>query len=67
MSMEKQRKYDREFKLNYLKLYSESGIKMEEVAWNPGIPLVYPSWMDSRFKEYGEDSFFGNGHLKTLQ
>ncbi len=36
--MEKQRKYDREFKLNSIKLYRESGKKMEEVAQNLGIP-----------------------------
>ena len=62
--MEKQRKYDREFKLNSIKLYRESGKKMEEVAQNLGIPksTLY-GWIEE-FKEHEEDSFPGNGHLK---
>ena len=30
--MENQKKYDREFKINAIKLYRESGKKLEEVA-----------------------------------
>lgn len=36
--MEKQKKYDRELNLNSIKLYRESGKKMEEVARNLGMP-----------------------------
>jgi len=62
--MEKQRKYDREFKLNSIKLYRESGKKMEEVAQNLGIPKSTLYVWVQEFKEHGEDSFPGNGQLK---
>lgn len=62
--MEKQRKYDREFKLNSIKLYRESGKKMEEVAQNLGIPKSTLYVWVQEFKEHGEDSFAGNGQLK---
>ena len=62
--MEKQRKYDREFKINTVKLYRESGKKLEEIATNLGIPkpTLY-SWI-REFKEHGEDSFHGSGLIK---
>ena len=57
--MEKQRKYDREFKLNSINLYRESGKKMEEVAQNLGIPKSTLYGWIQEFKEHGEDSFLG--------
>jgi transposase len=62
--MERQRKYDREFKINAIKLYRESGKGVEEVAMNLGIPkpTLY-SWV-KEFKEHGEASFPGSGLLK---
>ena len=62
--MEKQRKYDREFNINSIKLYRESGKKMEEVARNLGIPKSTLYVWIQEFKEHGEDSFTGNGQLK---
>jgi transposase len=62
--MEKQRKYDREFKINSIKLYRESGKKMDEVAQNLGIPKFTLYLWVQEFKEHGEDSFPGNGQLK---
>ncbi len=55
--MEKQRKYDREFKINAVKLYRESGKKIGEVASDLGIlkGTLY-TWINS-FKEHGEDRF----------
>ncbi len=38
--MNNQRKYDREFKLNAVKLYHESGKSLETVSSNLGIPLT---------------------------
>ena len=35
--MEKQRKYDRKFKINSVKLYRESSKNLEEIAKNLGI------------------------------
>lgn len=62
--MERQRKYDREFKINAIKLYRESGKSVEEVARNLGVPkATLYSWI-KEFKEHGEDSFPGSGLLK---
>ena len=62
--MEKQRKYDKEFKINSIKLYRESGKKLEEIARDLGIPksTLY-TWVQE-FKEHGEDSFVGSGQIK---
>ncbi len=62
--MEKQRKYDREFKINAIKLYRESGKGMEEVASNLGIPKATLYSCIKEYKEHGEDSFPGSGLLK---
>jgi transposase len=62
--MERQRRYDREFKINSIKLYRESGKGMEEVARNLGIPkATLYSWV-KEYKDHGEDSFPGSGLLK---
>jgi len=61
--MKNQRKYDREFKLNAVKLYRESGKSLGRVALDLGIPLpTLASWV-KQFKEHGEDSFVGSGTL----
>jgi len=62
--MEKQRKYDREFKINAIKLYRESGKSAEEVAMNLGIPKATLYFWIKEFKEHGEGSFPGSGLLK---
>jgi transposase len=51
-------------KLNSIKLYRESGKKMEEVAQNLGIPKSTLYVWVQEFKKHGEDSFPGNGQLK---
>jgi len=62
--MKKSRKYDREFKLNAVKLYRESGKTLEEVSSNLGIPkTTLYTWVEE-FKAHGEDSFPGSGSLK---
>ncbi len=64
MSMKSQRKYDREFKINAVKLYRESGKTLEEVGKDLGIPkTTLYAWVEE-FKEHGENSFPGSGILK---
>ena len=65
MSMEKQRKYDREFKLNAVKLYQESEKNLGEVAQNLGLPksTLY-TWVQ-QFEEEGESSFKGSGNIRS--
>lgn len=58
------KRYDREFKLNAVKLYRESRESQEKIANNLGIPksTLY-SWIQE-FKDLGESSFPGSGKLK---
>ena len=62
--MKSAKKYEREFKLNAVKLYRESGKSYEEIAKNLGISksTLY-AWIQE-YKENGEDSFPGSGILK---
>ena len=62
--MKKQRKYDREFKINAVKLYRESGKGLEGAAKNLGISKATLYTWVKEFKEHGEDSFPGSGVLK---
>src|SRR3989304_6551697 len=64
MSMEKQRKYDREFKLNAVKLYREGVGSLIKVSADLGIPMTTLAAWVKEFKENGEDSFPGSGSLK---
>ena len=62
--MKSQRKFDREFKINAVKLYRESGKTLNEIGLDLGISkTTLYSWI-AEFKERGEDSFPGSGHLK---
>lgn len=62
--MNSNRKYDKEFKLNAIKLYRESGKRCCEIAQNLGIPksTLY-AWV-IEYKKDGENSFPGSGILK---
>lgn len=62
--MQKSRKYDKEFKINAVKLYRESGKQLDEIANNLGIPksTLY-TWVQE-YKEHGEESFPGSGSIK---
>jgi len=58
------KKYDREFKLNAIKLYRESGKNMRDLSKDLGVPLsTYSGWV-KEFKEQGEKSFPGSGTFK---
>ncbi len=61
MSMDKQRKYDREFKLNAAKLYQEGGKSLNQLAEDLGIPMTTLATWVKQFKENGDGSFFGSG------
>jgi transposase-like protein len=62
--MKNQKKYDREFKINAVKLYRESGKTLEEIGQDLGIPkTTLYGWIEE-FKEHGKNSFPGSGSLK---
>lgn len=62
--MEKQRKYDREFKRNAVKLYREGVGSLVKLSTDLGIPMTTLATWVKEFKENGEDSFRGSGFLK---
>lgn len=62
--MTSKRKYDREFKINTVKLYRESGKSLKQMGEDLGIPkATLYTWVEE-FKEHGENSFSGSGNLK---
>lgn len=61
--MKTQRKYDREFKLNAVKLYQESGKSLEAISQNLGVPMTTLATWVKQFKENREHSFPGSGSL----
>jgi len=62
--MKKQRQYDREFKLNAVKLFRESGKSIADIASDLGIPMSTLATWTKQFKEFGNESFPGSGVLK---
>ena len=61
--MKEQKKYDREFKVNAVKLYRESGKTLEEIGRDLVIPKTTLYCWVKEFKEHGEESFPGKGKL----
>ena len=59
--MKNQRQYDREFKLNAVKLYREGDKSLEKLAENLGIPKATLAQWVAQFKEHGDESFPGSG------
>jgi transposase len=58
------RGYDKEFKLNTVKLYREGSKSQKELAEGLGIPVgTLGGWIQS-FKENGEAGFLGSGKIK---
>lgn len=58
------RNYDAEFKLNAVKLYLKSGRSYKEIGKELGIPQnTLSGWVFS-YRQNGEESFPGKGHLK---
>ena len=57
------RKYDKEFKLNAIKLYRKGYKGQQQLAQELGIPeSTFGGWIRS-FQENGENSFPGSGNL----
>jgi len=64
MKQRKVRSYDKEFKLNAVKLYSSSGKSYEQVSSELGIPSsTLVGWVHDHKKE-GIEAFPGKGHIK---
>jgi transposase len=64
MSKSNYRKYDKEFKLNTIKFYLDSGRSFRQVSDELGIPLAtLVGWVED-YKKDGMDAFPGKGHLK---
>jgi transposase-like protein len=63
MSMNEPRKYEREFKLNTVKLYIESGKSLSKLSQDLGVPMATLAKWVKQFKETGENSFPGSGKL----
>ena len=58
------RGYDKEFKINAVKLYLASNKKYQEISKELGIPTgTLVTWVRSH-KKHGEEAFPGKGHLK---
>jgi transposase-like protein len=62
--MKNQRKYEREFKLNAVKLYRESGKSLGKIAEDLGIPMTTLAQWVTQFRDHGETSFVGSGSLQ---
>lgn len=63
MSMKNPRKYDREFKLNAVKLYREGNKGLGKLADELEIPMSTLAQWVKQFKEHGNESFPGSGSL----
>src|SRR5579862_5213469 len=64
LSMRMIRKYDREFKINAVKLMRDNGKSIIETARDLGIPeSTLRDWF-KEFDEYGEQCFPGSGFSK---
>jgi transposase-like protein len=63
MNQRNLRSYDKEFKLNAVKLYLESGRSYKQVGEELGIPPeTLVGWV-ARHKKQGVDAFPGKGHI----
>jgi len=65
ISMDQVRVYDREFKINSVKLYHESGKNLVEIAKRLGIPeSTLRGWV-KQFETEGSNSFPGSGFVTS--
>jgi transposase len=62
--MRKQRKYDKEFRINAVKHYESIGKSVGEVAEALGIPSSTLHGWIKEYKEHREQSFPGSGNIK---
>jgi transposase-like protein len=64
MSKRNPRSYDKEFKLNAVKLYLESGRSYRQIGDELGIPEATLAGWVGDYKKDGQNSFPGKGHQK---
>jgi transposase len=65
MNTGKKRTYDKEFKLNAVKLHLEEGRSIRQVSEELGIPsATFSGWVES-YKNDGKEAFPGKGNLKA--
>jgi transposase len=62
--MGRRKKYDKEFKLNAIKFYEESGKKQRDVEKELGIGDGCLSHWKKELEEYQDQSFPGNGNVR---
>jgi transposase-like protein len=66
MGKRKMRNYDKEFKLNAVNLYLQSGRSYQQIGDELGVPAAtLVGWVLAHKKE-GEDAFPGKGNLKPI-
>ena len=61
------KKYDREFKLEAIRMATEDGLQAREVERRLGIGDGMISRWKRQLREQGEESFPGTGHLTTTE
>jgi len=66
MSQRKVRKYDKEFKLNAVKLHLSGGRSYNQINQELGIPVATLAGWVATYKADGAESFPGKGHLKPV-
>jgi transposase len=65
MNKKTMKAYDAEFKLSAVKLYLKSDRSYKEIGEELGVPYnTLAGWVSS-YKENGEESFPGKGHVKA--
>ena len=65
MSKKQVRTYDKEFKLNAVKLYLERGRSYKQLGGELGVPeATLAGWVD-HYKRDGKESFPGKGYMKA--
>lgn len=65
MSRRNPRSYDKEFKLNAVKLYLESECTFKQISEELGIPnATLVNWVESH-KKNGKEDFPGKGNIKS--
>jgi transposase len=58
------RKYDKEFKLNTVKLFLNKGLTHKQINDELGVPSSTLSGWVEEYRKSGEDAFPGKGYLK---
>ena len=65
--MSRRKKYDKEFKLNAIKLYEESGRRLRDIEDDLGIGAGCISHWKKELAEENENAFPGNGNPRDME